>query len=99
MGRSGRSVLGACRLGSDVCRVLVRARRRLDGQLVTREFAFEGRREAELTALVAAEAARWLLAGHRSGGVLALERFVTPKPFLHRLGESRPGLQLWMGSV
>ncbi|OJH35273.1 saccharopine dehydrogenase family protein [Cystobacter ferrugineus] len=92
-------VLGACRLGSDVCRVLVRAEGRLGGHPATREFAFEGRREAELTALVAAEAARWLLAGHRPGGVLALERFVTPGPFLRRLEESRPGLQLWMGSV
>jgi saccharopine dehydrogenase-like NADP-dependent oxidoreductase len=88
--------LRAVHLGSDACAILARAEGFTGTGPATREFALSGRREAELTGLVAAEVARLLLSGHRPGGVLHVEQFVQPGDFLRRLSAVRPGLQLWL---
>ncbi|MFY0571991.1 saccharopine dehydrogenase family protein [Archangium lansingense] len=88
--------LRAVHLGSEDCAILARAEGLIGTRPATREFALSGRREAELTGLVAAEVARLLLSGHRPGGVLHVEQFVQPGDFLRRLSAVRPGLQLWL---
>ncbi|MFP2956935.1 hypothetical protein ACLEPN_03655 [Myxococcus sp. 1LA] len=76
--------------GSDVCSVLAKATGFVAGKPVTRVAALQGRREAVLTGRVAAEVAREVLTGHKPGGVLHLEQFVDPEPFLRRIAAAVP---------
>jgi hypothetical protein len=94
--RNAIRALRAVQLGSDVCTVLARAEGHVGTRHTIREVALSGRREAELTGLVASEVARKLLSGYRPGGVLHIEQYVQPSDFMQRLGEGRPGIQIWL---
>jgi hypothetical protein len=92
-----RAVSAALRLspsGSDACSVVARATGHAGGETVTREFSFSGRREAQLTGLVAADTARLPLSGRRRHGVVHLEQFADARSMLERLQDAQPGSRL-----
>ncbi|ATB49098.1 saccharopine dehydrogenase family protein [Corallococcus macrosporus] len=78
--------------GSDACSVLAKAEGHIGGRPVTQMASLQGRREAAMTGRVAAEVARALLTAprHGPGGVVHLERFVAPEPFLRRIAAAVP---------
>ena len=78
-------LLSTYRIGSDVCSVKVQAHGHINGNQTVREYSVTGHREAKLTGLVAAEAAKLLMWGGRPKGVIHLEQLVSPGDFIHQL--------------
>ena len=80
--------------GSDICVLRVDAHGVRDGKLSTTAIALKGRKEAKLTALIAAEITTDLTGGAFSHGVHHIEQLVDPSDFIERLCKADPELDL-----
>ncbi len=79
------NLLSTFRIGSDICSVKVQALGHINGEQTLRDYSVTGHREAKLTGLVAAEAAKLMMRGGQPKGVIHLEQLVSPGDFIHQL--------------
>ena len=78
--------------GSDTCGVAVRAKGRTDGRADSLTLGLIGRKEALMTAIVTAEAARQILSENRVPGVHHSEQAIALGPVVSALRNELPGL-------
>lgn len=79
-------------LGSDVCGVAVRAEGRTNTRAHSLTLGVVGRKEAQMTAIIAAETARQILAKQPAPGVFHSEQVVALDPIVRALQAELPGL-------
>ena len=79
-------------MGSDICGVAARATGRARDGAETLTLGLIGRKEALMTAIVAAETARQLLSGNPVAGVLHSEQAIALGPVVSALRRELPGL-------
>ena len=79
-------------MGSDICGVAARATGRTKDGAETLTLGLIGRKEALMTAIIAAETARQLLSGDPAPGVLHSEQAIALDPVIYALRKDLPDL-------